>query len=356
MSTDTIRPGAGLSDDLTDDEMAAMRDDGADESPAEAPAAEPVTEEAPAAEAGAPKKEEITEDDLDNDDVVEGLANNPGKFIRHGAFHRQREIAKSERKQREEAQALVTQLQTERSREAAERARIDERLRLLMEATQEVSQPQQGQGQEIPDPDVDPFAYMKYLNEQINRVAETSQGAQRRFEEQDHTASVKTAFIDEARGYAAKQSDFMDAYQHLLRSRDMQLQRLGKVDPRERAAIINQEEMQIVSECFRNRRSPSELMYQLAHDVGYRKAEPAPLPVGGENGAAPAAQGAPTAAEVVENVRKGQAASRSLGSVAGGGSRPLTAELLASMPEAEFQAAVSKMSREEKRERFGGPN
>jgi hypothetical protein len=123
------------------------------------------------------------------------------------------------------------------------------------------------------------------------------------------------------------------------------------VDPQERARIINQEELMIVGEALRGGKSAAQLMYELAKDRGYQTA-----PV--EAQAAPAAAAAPaqrpSAVAQVAAIKAGTQAARSLGSAAGGSNQPLTAELLASMSESEFEAVYSKMNRDQRREYFGG--
>jgi hypothetical protein len=330
--------GAGLVDELDDEDRAMMG--GGEEAPAEeTPAPEPVAE-APAAEAApaeaAPAGEE---EDNDGEEVTEV---NGGRFIRHGAFHRQRKIA-------QELKAANAELNNRIAQEAAERARINERLAILMEATQPQAQPQQhGEQPQVPNPEEDPFAYMRYLESRLNELGQTTEQVVGRTQAEDTYTNARTAFMQDAGRYAQQQPDFMDAYNHLMQSRNRELNMIGRTDPRERQQIIAQEELMIVTEAFRQGRSPAELMYALAADRGYRKAEEA-APVVQAPAAAPK-----TAVEQVKAVVAAQAASKSLSSASGGGSTPVTAESLASMPEAEFEKLYASMSRDQRRAYFGG--
>lgn len=344
---DTTAPGnTGLSDELTPEEKAMFEGEGEVEETPDVPEEpkEPNEEEVPASTPSVPEDEE----DNDGEEVVDLEGTNKGRFVRHGAFHRQRMKAQEEKTGRLAAE-------TERNTLREERARVDERLSLLMQAAQQQpqQQPQPGEPKGPPNPEEDPFAYMRYLEEQITRLGETTNNASERIQAQDTYSGVKSAFVADAQQYAAKTADFPEAYNHLIRARDRELMMLGKTDPRERAAIVAQEELMIVSECLKNRKSPSELMYALAAERGYRKAEPA-----APAAQAPVADAAPaqrqTAVQQVAGIKKGQEASKSLSSASGGTHDVVTAESLASMPEAEFEKLYAKMSRDQRRDYFGG--
>jgi hypothetical protein len=340
--SDTYQPGAGLTDEL-DDEEKALFEGGGEEIAEETAPVEPAATE-PAVEAAAPEQA-VDDDGLEPDDIHDDV--NKGRFIRHGAFHR-------ERKMRQE---IERQLQTERAeltRQREERARIDERLQLIMQASQQqIEQQQQPEQPQVPDPEENPFAYMRYLENQIAQLSQHTQGVSQHFQRQDEYASVKSAFQADANSFTQQQPDFIHAYQHLIRARDRELQRLGRVDPQERARIINQEELMIVGEALRGGKSAAQLMYELAKDRGYQMQQEAPAaPAASASAPAPAQR--PSAVAQVAAIKAGTQAARSLGSAAGGSNQPLTAELLASMSESEFEAVYSKMNREQRREYFGG--
>ncbi len=343
-STDRIMSdNSGLADELTAEEQALFS---GGEEHTEEPAAEPA--EAPAEEAAAPaapetnvETQESDDSDLADDDVMEDA--NRGRFIRHGAFHR-------ERKLRQAAEKQLAEYNERLSREAAERARIDERLRIMTQAMEAPQQPQPGQPghqeTQVPNPDEDPFAYMRYLEGRIEQLNGNFTQVDQQFTAQQEYAQLKTAFVSDAQQYQTKQPDFLKAYTHLMQARDRELARLGRQDPQERARIVQQEEQMIVSECLRQGRSPSELIYELAKDRGYSVA-PAPA-------AAPAAAPKPSAVAQVAAIKRGQESAKSLGSAAGGATQPLTADVLANMSEDEFDRVVSKMSRSERAQYFGG--
>lgn len=337
--SDTYTPGAGLADELDDEEKALFEGGGETEEPAatteepEAPVAEAKTEE--------PAAEVHDDEGLEPDDVMEDV--NKGRFIRHGAFHR-------ERKMRQEIERQLQNERAELARQREERARIDERLQLIMQMNR--PQPEQNGQPQVPNMEEDPFGYMRYLENQIAALSQQTQGVDQRFQQQDEYATVKSAFQADANAFTQRQPDFIDAYRHLMSARDRELTRLGRTNARERANIIAQEELMIVNECLRNGKSAAELVYELAKDRGYSRPEPQQP---AQNGLAPTQVGQkPSAVAQVAAIQKGAAAAKSLGSAAGGSNQPLTAELLASMSEAEFEAVYSKMSRDQRREYFGG--
>lgn len=339
--SDTYR--TGMEDELDDDDKKVMQG-GLEEEPVEQVVEEPAAAEPKVEEPVSEKPAEVNagEEDDDAEDVVEmGEGVNKGRFIRHGAFHRERTMRKAH-------EAKVAELLERVNRESIERARIDERLNLLVQAGQAQFQPQEGQEQpKVPNPEEDPFAYMRYLEGRLNSIGENQQGVVQRIEEQDQYGSAKTAFMQDAAQFAQQKTDFMAAYKHLMSSRDRELQRIGRTDPRERQQIIQQEEYMIVSEALRNQRSPSELFYALAEDRGYRKAEAAPA-------AAPAPQARPNAVEQVKAAAAGQVTAKSLSAASGGAAPAVTAQSLAAMSDAEFEEVYSKMSREQRRQYFGG--
>jgi hypothetical protein len=341
-----VHDTTGLADEITAEEK-AMFEGGTQE------AAEPAVEE-PAAPVDTEPKEPAAEEpaagEEEDNDGEEVLEQNGGRFIRHGAFHRERKLRQAAEKQMAEFQERI-------AREQSERARIDERLRILMEASQPQPQPgqpgAQGEQPKVPNPEEDPFAYMRYLEDRLNAVTQQNQQVGETVQEEREHAALKTAFMTDAQRYAQQTPDFMSAYQHLMTARDRELSRLGMDNPHERADIIQREERQIVAECFRRGKSPSELIYDLAKDRGYAK--PAPAPAAAPAAEAPAVTTAkPSAIAQVAAIKRGTEASKSLGSAAGGGTTPVTAESLAAMDEEEFHRVVSGMSREQKRQYFGG--
>lgn len=388
----------GLVDELTEEEKAlfegggvepdtpteqnhstASEDEGGNDADEAAQAEAEAAAAAAEAEAKAADEEKAGEaeggeggEDAEEDESFEAEMNgNKGRFIRHGAFHK-------ERKMRQAAEKTLAERDTAYNELSQKFARADERIAVLMQAMQgqqqEQQQAQQQQAQQeqqkaIPNPEEDPFGYMRHLETEIARLNSAQQDVQTQTQEQQQANYVKDAFRRDAQAFSQETPDFLDAYQHLLKARDAELQALGKVNPQERATIMAREELSIVQQCFAQQRSPAQVMYELARGRGYvfndqqqaDEAAAAEVAAAEKAAAEQAAAGAsqqeqqkPSAVARIEAIKKGQGASKSLGTASGGNSAPLTAEALADMPEAEFAKVVGKMSRAERAMYFGG--
>lgn len=356
----------GMVDELDDDEVKMFSGE-AEAEPTETPTEADAPEDAPVEpqaepEGDAPEAEASgeappaegeqppAEEDEDDNPLEGDLNGNKGRFVRHGAFHRQRMRANEFKEKWEATEAARQQEQAELNQLRQEMARASERLSLLMQVGQSPGeqQPQQPELQQI-DPEAQPFAYMQALGQKLQQIEQGVQGQQALTQEQQEFEQLKSTFANDARAYMAEVEDFPQAYQHLLMARDKELSLIG-VSPEDRAEQIKVEEAQLVQAALQQGRRPSELFYQLATDRGYTKAEP-PAP---EPAPAPEPTPAPTASEVVEQKAKAAAETKSLSSAGGSGAQVLTAEALANMPEDEFNRVYEKLTSTEKREYFGG--
>lgn len=327
-----MNDGFNSSDDaFTADEeaaWAAMSSSEAAPEPASAPApaaggdaapAPAVPAAAPAGEAAAPG--EIV--DPENEDG--GADENKGKFVRHGAFHQERERRKAVERERDEFRVTV--------------ARLEERFRILSEGGQAPAQPgaaapqAPAEPETPPDPNEDIFGYAKYLEKQIQDIragqtqlteAQKTEQAQR--VEATQRNEVLTAYRGDVQRTIAAQPEFAQAYEHLFSGRIAELQLLG-VPEADAVQAVREEEFGIAQAAIQAGQSPAARLMQLAKLRGFapKAAEPA----------APAAP-AETAAEKSARIAKGQAASLSLSSAGGAPAGELTLEMLASMSEADF--------------------
>ena len=277
----------------------------------------PVAPAAPAGEAAAPG--EVV--DPDNDEG--GEDENKGKFVRHGAFHQERERRKAVEKERDEFRVTL--------------ARMEERLRMVTEAgaAQPAAAAQAAPEPETPpDPNEDIFGYAKYLEKQIQdiRAGQTQLTDAQRTEAAERAAAtqrneVLTAYQGDVRRVMTTQPEFADAYNHLLTSRMQELVLVG-VPEAEALQAVRREEFEIAQDAIRLGQSPAERMMKIARIRGY-----APKP------AAPVAPATPaeTPAEKAARISAGLAASKSLSAAGGAPAGELTMEMLANMSEAEFE-------------------
>ncbi len=301
-----------------------------------APGTEPPAGEAApqpaaaAAQAGEVALDQVVDPEDENADDPEA---NRGRFVRHGAFHK-------ERARRKELEAEVTRLRDMHTRG-------DERLRLLTQAMQQgapQAQQQAGQPQAqveaVPDPEQDIFGYAKHLEAKLARLEQGQQQmteAQR--EEREYSATVGTYQADIAR-FAQAEPAFADAYQHLIRSRAQELEYAG-VPQNQISAAIQADELALVRASLAAGVSPAERVYQMAKLRGFtpKVAEPA-------QSAAPATPPAESPADRAARIQAGQqAAGRSLSGAGGAPAAEMTVERLAEMSEAEFEAYVAQNPR-----------
>lgn len=254
---------------------------------------------------------------------AEGKPKNPGRWVNHGAFH-------AERERRKAAEGRINELSEKFSR-------ADERLRLLTEAMQ----PQQEQA---PDPEKDLFGYIKWQDRRIAELSGKVEGTVKQTQEQQAAqkadSDLYNAYLADAREFSTKTADFANAYQHLLSARDRQLTKLG-YSAQERQSVIHNEEKGLVQRAIQLGRSPAEMLYELAGELGYKKPEPKVEPTN-------------SAADQIAKIKQGQEASKTLSAAGGSPTDVLTAEALANMSEEDFAAWMAKTPKHQQRSMMGG--
>jgi hypothetical protein len=301
--------------------------------PAAAPS-EPVQAEtqlsegdaAPQAEPGAVDDEEGIYIDAD------GKARSvlTGKFVPHAALHKERERRK----------AVESEYLTVREK----MARAEERLAVLNEVLQQPAQPQTAQvpeQEEMPDPEKDIFAYVKWQAKEIERLKQATTQQVERTQQQEGLQQLQRAYVQDAQTFATQKPDFKDAYSHLANSRARELAALGYNEQQIRSQLT-QEETQIVAQAFQQRKSPAAVLYEQALARGYTPKQAQQI-----------AQ-APNPAQKLETVAKGQQTQRSLSGAGGSAGEGLTVEALANMSEEEFAATAKKLGRANLRSLMGG--
>lgn len=292
-------------------------------------------EKQPAKEADAKPGEDVKVEVDETEETVE--VENKGRFVRHGAFHKERVMRKQEQEARRAAETKLAEQQQLF-------ARADERLRLLNEALA----PRQEATQQTapPDPEQDIFGYVKWQANQIEQLKGGLNQTQQQAEVSKAEQYVVQTYQSDAVRFVKQQPDFGDAYAFLLQGRDAELKAFGMADPNERAQVIADEERSLVVRALNDRASPAERVYALAKARGF-----APKPV---EAAKPGETAKPAAAEQIETIARGQAASKTLSSAGGSPSETLTAEALANMSEEEFAAYLAKTPRSQQRAMMGG--
>lgn len=289
--------------------------------------APPAPEPGPEPEARAPEQEpeqpapegQAKEPEADDDDAAEGEGNK-GQFVRHAKFNQERERRKALEKELTEA------------REA--KARLDERLRIFAEASQRAAPKAEEQkpvdDDPEPNPEEDIFAHNKWIARQIAKSNERSQREAQEFRARAEGERALNTYRADAQRFAQAEPAFNDAYQHLYRSRALELQHAGMTDQQQIMQAIARDEFEIAQQALRDGVSPAARIFEIAKARGFtpKAPEPAPAPE-------PAKE---TALEKATRTQAGQnGPGRSLSSVGGkpAGSMP-TVEELANMSEDDF--------------------
>lgn len=294
-----------------------------------APAGADVAPDAAAPAAAAPGERAAAPGDVvdPDDEGADDPEANKGRFVRHGAFHKERERRKSVERQFHELQERYT--------------RGDERMRLLNEALQRAPQTPAAASAapaepEAPiDPSQDIFGAYGQLKAELDalrtgqqQVSEAHQQEAEARRAADERQAVISAFQQDAARVAQTDPTFMDAYQHLVGARVAELKLYG-LDDKQAATQANADELALVHSALRRGVSPAEMMVQLAKSRGWSAKAPEP--------AAPAAP-AETAADKAARTAQGQAGpGRSLSAAGGGPAGEVTVEMLASMSDADFE-------------------
>jgi hypothetical protein len=263
-----------------------------------------------------PKPEAKPTEDTTAQAAVEGSGKQ--KMVPHETFHAEREEHKKTKAELSELREF--------------RAAMDERMRWF-----EAAQQQPQKDDTPPDPNVDVFAALKWtqdkLLEQQKQANESRQQADQRVAEQQAEQQVWTYWQSDAASYTKENPDFGNAAKWLSDYRDKQLSALSVADarfstPQARNAQIETELKGIIIAAAQQRKSPAQLVYEIAKGYGY--AAKAPEPEGGLNAR-------------IEQLDKAQTANRTVGNTSGNaGGDEMTAEALANMPEQEFAVWMGK--------------
>lgn len=274
-------------------------------------------------------------DDPEAEETVD-LPDNKGRFVRHGAFHAEREKRKALEKQIIERDQRLSQREQEF-------ARVDERLKLLTEAVsaQEPSQPAP-----MPDPSKDIFGAFNWAVSRLKQIEGKQAETEKVSIEQRAEAELRNTYMASAQEFASRQTDFRDAYQFLMQGRDAELQAYGVSDPQERMRMIASEERGLVQRAMRDRVNPAERVYALAKARGYALKAPEPEPK-------PEPKVELKAADL-DTIAKGIASSKSLSAAGGSPTDVLTAEALANMSDEEFGAYLAKLPKSQQRALMSG--
>jgi hypothetical protein len=221
-------------------------------------------------------------------------------------------VPSSDGRERQPADTRLAERETELTSLRDRNARLDERMRVFREAMEQpdAAAVAAAQPKVKPDREADPFAYMQWMEERLERVSSQVEQTATQTQERDAAVELTQTFTRDAVQYSRINPDFWESspgardgsYHYLMKSRDQELLHAGYTDPQERLRIIAADERDIVSRAFYAKQrnpsapSPSEILFNLAVSRGYqRRAAAAP-----HRGGPPAQQGGFDLARIAE--------------------------------------------------------
>lgn len=240
------------------------------------------------------------------------------KFVPHGALH-------EERMRRKASDTKVRDLENQL-------AELRGKFSVIDRITGNGQQQTEDKSEITPESDI--FGYAKKTGETVQEILSRLEKQEQEKKTTNEQTAVINNYRNDAAQFEAKTPDFKDAYGFLLNSRAQELIAFGVEDAAAITKALEDEEIQIAKVAFANKKSPAEVIYALAQQRGYKKAD----------------AGKPSAEAKIDNIEKGQAANKSL-SAAGGGADGdnVTAEALLRMPIKEFEAWCEKNPAKAKR-------
>ena len=214
-----------------------------------------------------------------------------------------------------------------------ERAKVEERLRMLFEAQQKAQQQETVEGK--PDPEEDPIEYVKSLGNEVQQLRQMSEAERQMQMQQQQLAQIVNYGNQLAASYREQVGpDVYDkAFQHVAEARASELKALGYAD--QQIPVILQQELQAgMIEAVQKQRNPGEVLMEIAKARGFN---PEALKQSSE-------EPAEKATEKLDKVAEGQKKMKGLGKSGKRTAGTPSAEELAKMSDAEFQKLLEGMN------------
>jgi hypothetical protein len=306
-----------LLDGLTEEEKEILGLNGSPEPKEEEPSEEEEASEEPeTAEETEETGDEETEEEVaaseEDDDEQGKKRDKKQKVVPHAALHAEREQRK----------AIAKQLEEER----IARARLEERWKLILEQRK---QQQEQEQEQLPDPELEPYDYMKHLGEEVQQL--------RQMTEQERQAQAQMAQLQQviqhgeqmAAQYRAQvgPETYDKAFQHVYEVRGKELMSMG-FNAEQVPQILQQEAQEAVFQAVQRGMNPGEMLMKIAQARGFNPEQ------SGEEGS--------EVAEKAKKIADGQRKTKGLG---GAGKR---------IPNNPTPADLAKMSDEEFMEWYQG--
>lgn len=253
------------------------------------------------------------------DDAVEIEENNKGRFVRHGAFHQERE-------RRKQAEARAAEAE---KRYAADMSKAQERLAIIAQAGLRPQVQQQVQQPQIPDVNQDPIGHFQaktaLLERELAEARNWQKSQQHQSEQVDTMQRIGSEVTRLETEFTRSNADYPQAQAHLFETWKAEAAVAG-VSPEE---AIRARSLEIVQLAARSNRNPAELAYQLAKARGYQMKTAQPQPAQQQTQQQPSVD--------LDRIAKGQALAKSSSTAPGKAASGVpTIEALLAMDDTEF--------------------
>lgn len=318
-------------------------------------------------------------DPVDHDPDVETIKDAAGKDVLDATTGKPQKRVSFHKYQRTEK--LLKEAE-ERARISAEKeARIDERLKIINEALATPG-PDEQQQQRDEDPEPDPetqiFEHNKWLRRQLAKTNDRLNSFQEQQTTHAQEVELHNTYMSSAAQFASTEPAFAAAYVYLIKQREGELIEAGVKDKKLRDAQIVREERGLVKGAIDDSANPAQRIFNIAVMRGFNKeAALAEMAKKANGSAAPAAAAAsapaadarrldapgavaasaaaakPDVKAEIEAIKAGTAASMTLSGSGGSAPSQLTPQILADMPQEEFDEMVAKLSKKQLRELLG---
>ena len=220
--------------------------------------------------------------------------------------------------------------------------RADERFNLIAQKLAAAGPSAEPPKREMPDPEKDAVGAIRMTAEEVKVLSD--------FKRQIETQAAQNQAVQAVMGHASRLEtevekdtpDYQTASAFLRESRAKELSAFGLDQFRVRQTLAA-EKLQLAHAALLQGRNPAEVVYALAKMRGYAGQ-------GGDVGAARAHDGE---AAKLARIARGQEAGASLGAAGGAAPGKTGIEALLAMGDAEFSAALDKMSVNQLRQHFG---
>lgn len=267
-----------------------------------------------------------------------------------------RRALEEERRSRRE---LQKELAEERRKAAAEQARIEERLRLLTEASQQhleqLRQQQAPKAEEMPPPDfnTDPAGFIQHgfrslqqaIEQQNERIGRVETGTTNLTQHQQHQAQQLDLInwgATQEHEFAREHPDYPEAIAYLRQARERLVRLMGVDDEDEVTRDVAAQVQNLALMARARGKQFGQVLYEIAREHGYR---PGQQPVGG-NGNGSAANPPRQGDTAAERLLRGRDMATTIGASGAAPRGEPGPQHIANMSETEFNEYYAKVRKQ----------